>query len=82
MIDSYNGRIYTDGSKTGNGIVAAAFYVSSADVRQAARLNDDVTIYAAEMTAINMVLQWLMTLAARHHHQQDRRGVLHQYCSS
>jgi len=54
--------IYTDGSKTDNGRVAAAFYVPSADVRQAARLNDDVTIYAAEMTAINMVLQWLVTL--------------------
>jgi len=62
-IASYNNhlQIYTDGSKTENGIVAAAFRVPEVDESHSVRLNDHVTIYAAEMTALTMALQWLQS---------------------
>ena len=63
-IEQYKGRlhIYTDGSKTDSGFVAAAFCIPSVEVTRAARLNNDLSIYAAEIMAINMALQWLLTL--------------------
>lgn len=62
-IDSYKHHlhIYTDGSKTERGVVAAAFRVPEIDEGHAVRLNDDVTIYAAEMTALAMALLWLQS---------------------
>jgi len=63
-IEQYHGRlhIYTDGSKTENGLVAAAFCIPSMKVNQAARLHNNLSIYAAEIMAINMALQWILTL--------------------
>lgn len=54
-------HLYTDGSKTEQGVVAAAFNVPSRNVHEAARLTNNVTIYAAEMTAIILALRWLQT---------------------
>ena len=65
LIDSYNGRlhIYTDASKMADGRAGAAFYVDSIGWGHAARLTDDVSIYAAELTAIQMAVNWLLTSA-------------------
>jgi len=63
-IEQYNGRlhIYTDASKTDSGLIAAAFCIPSVGISQTARLNDGLSTYAAEIIAINMALQWLLTL--------------------
>ena len=63
-IEQYHGQlhIYTDGSKTDSGLTAAAFYIPSAEISQTARLNNHLSIYAAEIMAINMALQWVLTL--------------------
>jgi len=57
-------HIYTDASKmTDSGRVGAAFYVEELEYGHAARLTDDVSIYAAELTAIQMALDWLSSAA-------------------
>ena len=61
-IEQYHGQLHTDGSKTDSGLTAAAFYIPSAEISQTARLNNHLSIYAAEIMAINMALQWLLTL--------------------
>ena len=53
-------QIYTDGSRTETGVVAAAFHVPSRSTNRAARLNNYVSIYAAEMTAIILALDWIL----------------------
>ena len=53
-------HIYTDGSKTADGKVAAAFYVPSQDVRCGTRIADDSTVYTAEMTAIKLTLEYII----------------------
>lgn len=50
--------IYTDASKTIDGKAAAAFYVPSLKIESFSRLTDKITIFAAELTAIKLALQW------------------------
>jgi len=60
-IDMYRDHlhIYTDGSKTDTGLVASSFCIPALDVHESARLNDNVTVYAAELTAIQLAINWL-----------------------
>ena len=55
-------KIYTDASKSTEGTsrVAAAFYIEDLDWGHAARLNDSASIYAAELHAIHMAINWLL----------------------
>ena len=50
---------YTDASKDTEGKVGAAFYVTQLNVEQYARLTDNIIIYAADMTELKMVMDWL-----------------------
>ena len=54
-------NIYTDASKTIDGKTAAAFYVPAFKIEHAERLTDNITIFAAELTAIKLALQWIST---------------------
>jgi len=61
-IDTYGDHlhIYTDGSKTDTGIVGSSFCVPHLDIQESARLNDNVTVYAAELTAIQLAAEWVI----------------------
>lgn len=53
-------HIYTDASKDpATGHVGAAFYVPSLEVEEMFRLQDNLSVFAAELTAILMALVWV-----------------------
>ena len=57
-------HIYTDASKMADSDrVGAAFYVEELEYGHAARLTDGISIYAAELTAIQMAIDWLLNSA-------------------
>jgi len=60
LIECYSDtvRIYTDASKIADGKTAAAFYVPEQKVERECRLSDNITIFAAELSAIKLALQW------------------------
>jgi len=64
-IDFYHDttQIFTDGSKTIDHKVSAAFFVPEQKVEYSVRLTDKVTIFAAELTAIKLSLRWAITTA-------------------
>jgi hypothetical protein len=68
LIDKYAGRLiaYTDGSKSTSGRVAAAYYIPAGEVGQSFRLIDNCSIYTAELIAIQLALEKLIT---------DQRGA-------
>jgi len=54
-------HIYTDASKTTEGKTAAAFFVPELNVKVAARLSNDISIFSAELIAIiKMSLDWVL----------------------
>ena len=53
-------RIFTDASKLTNGSVAAAFFAQDAAHADSKRLSDSTSIYAAELIAIQMAVDWLL----------------------
>ena len=61
-IDSYTNHlvIYTDASKNSNG-TAAAFTIPQLKVDGFAKLSNHISIYSAELTAIYISLEWLLT---------------------
>ena len=63
LIEYYQDKlaVYTDGSKTETGKVAAACVVPSIGAKRSARITDDVTIYAAELQAIIMAVDTVDT---------------------
>jgi len=62
-IDSYKEKnslhIYTDASKTIDNKTSAAFCVPESNHEHSARLNDNITIFTAELFAINSALVWV-----------------------
>ena len=52
-------NIYTDASKTADGKTAAAFYVPGHQIKHFVRLTDNITIFAAELTAIKLAVHWV-----------------------
>jgi ribonuclease HI len=52
-------HIYTDGSKTTDDKVGSAFCVPSLGVEHAIRINDNSTVYTAELIAIKHALCWI-----------------------
>ena len=54
-------NIYTDASKTADGKTAAAFYVQDLQIKRYSRLTNNITIFAAELTAIKLALKWVAT---------------------
>ena len=60
VIDRYGHCLhyYTDGSRLEDGRTAAAVYSPATDSSIAARLTDKISIYAAELTAIRLALEW------------------------
>ena len=64
LVEKYSDtlRVYTDGSKEPDGgRVAAAFYVEEIEFGHAVRLNDGLSVYAAELTAVLTAINWLLT---------------------
>ena len=61
LIDKYSNsaHIYTDARKTIDGKTAAAFCLPKIDIRMSIRLTNNVTIFAAELTAIKLALLWI-----------------------
>jgi len=53
-------HIYTDTSKTTEGLTAAAFFVPEFNVKFAVRLSNDISIFSAELIAIKMSLDWVL----------------------
>jgi ribonuclease HI len=51
--------IYTDASCNENGKLACAYFIPELKLQYSARITDNATIYAAEMTAIISALNWL-----------------------
>jgi ribonuclease HI len=62
LINTYDKQIqiYTDGSKTADGKTAAAYYIPNHNVQFKARLTDNITIFAAELMAIQLALLWVI----------------------
>ena len=60
-IDSYKGsvQIFTDASKTIDNKTSAAFCIPEFNIEHSVRLTDNITIFAAELCAINLALQWV-----------------------
>ena len=58
-------QIFTDGSKDENKSVSAAMVIPSLNISTAKRLSNNLSIYTAELTAINYALNW--TLLNRPH---------------
>ena len=54
-------KIFTDASKTTDEKTSAAFCVPAFKTEHSARLTDNITIFAAELTAIKLALQWIST---------------------
>ena len=52
-------KIYTDASKTSDNRTSAAFYVSEVKLEENVRLSDNLTIFAAELVAILLALEWV-----------------------
>ena len=61
-IDSYKNavHIYTDASKTLADKTSAAFCVPKLNVERSVRLTDNISIFAAELTAIKLALLWVI----------------------
>ena len=61
LIDNHSNKIqiYTDASKTTAGNTSAAFYVPSSNIEKSMRLNDKLTIFACELTALKLALDWI-----------------------
>lgn len=51
--------IYTDASRTIDKRTAAAFYIPESKIEQKYRLNNELTIFSAELTAIKLSLAWI-----------------------
>jgi hypothetical protein len=64
--------IFTDASKTKGTIskVAAAFYIKDLKWGHSVRVNDSASIYAAELAAIQMAVDWLL------HHGKGLRATI------
>ena len=62
MISNYaeHLKIYTDGSKNENSAVSAAMVIPALKVKTAKRLSNRLSIYTAELTAIQYALNWTM----------------------
>ena len=62
LLDKYQcyTQIFTDASKLAEGGVAAAFYVQRNGHADSRRMDDSTTIYAAELAAINLAVNWLI----------------------
>ena len=60
-IDKFYGyvKIYTDGSKSAESKVGVAFWVPEFQVRVGKRVNDEVSVYTAEMIAILLAIHWV-----------------------
>jgi len=58
-IDSYKGsvHIFTDASKTIDNKTSAAFCIPEFNIEHSVRLSDNITIFAAELCAIKLALQ-------------------------
>ena len=54
-------HIYTDGSKLTSGVTGASFFDKTNDEKQCVRLSNNITIYTAELIAIQLAMQWLIT---------------------
>jgi len=52
-------KIYTDASKTSDNRTSAAFYIPELKLEEKARLSDNLTIFAAEVVAILLALNWV-----------------------
>ena len=52
-------RIFTDGSKLDNGNVGCAFFIPDFNIKRQFRLNNDISIFSAELFAIYMALSYL-----------------------
>ena len=62
-IDSYKGsvHIFTDASKTIDNKTSAAFWIPEFNIEHSVRLTDNITIFAAELCAIKLALQWVIS---------------------
>jgi len=60
-IDSYKGsvQVFTDASKTIDNKTSAAFCIPEFNIEHSVRLTDNITIFAAEVCAIKLPLQWV-----------------------
>ena len=54
-------KIYTDASRTLDNRTSAAFYVPEIELKEKTRLSNNITIFAAELTAILLALQWIIS---------------------
>ena len=52
-------KIYTDASKTQDNRTTAAFYVPEIELKENVRLSNNLTIFAAELVAILLALEWV-----------------------
>ena len=71
LIDQHSNKmiIFTDASKiAGFGKTSAAFYVEDTEFGHAAKLRDGVSIYAAELVAIQMALEWVSSTQTSRRH--------------
>jgi ribonuclease HI len=53
-------EIYTDGSKDAGGRVGAAVYIPEVKLNRSVRLTDKLSVYTAELYAINESLDWVI----------------------
>ena len=60
-IDSYKGsvQVFTDASKTIDNKTSAAFCIPEFNIEHSVTLTDNITIFAAELCAIKLALQWV-----------------------
>jgi len=62
-IDYYKNsvHIYTDASKTTTNKTSAAFCIPKLNIQHSVRLSDNITIFAAELSAIKLALLWVIS---------------------
>ena len=53
--------VYTDGSKDESGRTGASLHIQEAKVYKGLRLTEKLSVYATELTAIQVSLEWIIT---------------------
>jgi len=62
-INYYNNSvyIYTDASKTTTNKTSAAFCIPELNIQHSVRRSDNITIFAAELSAMKLALLWVIS---------------------
>jgi hypothetical protein len=77
-IDSYAPELaaYTDGSKSQSGLVSAAYCIPEINVSKGYRLSNNLSIYTAELQAIKLCLEFILSTVCKQACYDSRSVVI------